>query len=554
MECVPNFSEGRNRKAIDDIVATISAVEGVKVLDVEVGEATNRTVVTFIGPPGPVEEAAVAMVLRAAELIDMTRHRGAHPRIGATDVCPFVPVSDMTMEDCVSLSWRVGERVGAAGIPVYLYEASATAGHRTNLADVRRGEYEGLAMKMSAPGWTPDFGPRTYDGRVVRTGATVIGAREFLIAYNVNIDSTDKGLAHAIALNLREAGRAMRDENGEIVRDAAGKAVTVPGRFKAVKAIGWYIDEYDRAQVSINLVSFRTTPLHEVFEACVEEAEKLGLRVTGSEIIGLVPKEPLVEAGRHFLRKRGRGTGVPEKDLIRATVTTMGLNELSPFVPEERVLEHIIARETLPAMSVREFVEETSRESPAPGGGSVASLAGALGAALTSMVAALSQGRKGNEGVRAEMDAIGNEAQALQARLLRLIDVDTEAFNSVIAAIRMRKGTAEETEARRTALQAAYVEAARVPLETMERALEVIRLAGRAAIAGNPNALSDAGSAAIMARAAANAASLNVRINLKEVEDRAVASPILGRAKAVLTEVEAAYPAVMRTVEERGGF
>jgi len=552
VECVPNFSEGRNRRTIDEIVGSISAVEGVRVLDVEVGEATNRTVVTFIGPPERVEEAAVAMILRAAELIDMSSHRGAHPRLGATDVCPFVPVFDITMTECVALSRRVGERVGAEGIPVYLYEESATAPHRRNLADIRRGEYEGLAAKLADPEWRPDFGPSEFDERVRRTGATVMGAREFLIAYNVNVNTTERRLAHEIALNIREAGRAKRDEKGEIVRDADGKAIKIPGRLKAVKAIGWYIDEYDRAQVSINLVSYRTTPLHVVFETCVEEAERLGLRVTGSEIIGLVPKEPLVEAGRYFLRKQGRSAGVPERDLIRAAILSLGLSELSPFVPEERIIEYIIAEEVLPAMTVRGFMKELSRESPAPGGGSVASLAGALGAALTSMVAVLTHKKKGMEEIRPEMEEVGVESQSLMERLLRLIDLDTEAFDRVMSAIRMKARTDEERVEREAALRSAYLEAAEVPLETMGRALDVMRLARRAAEMGNPSALSDAGSAAIMARAAVQAAALNVRINLKEIDDPSEKDPVLGRMEVILEEVETLYPEVMRIVNERG--
>ncbi|HID73444.1 MAG TPA: glutamate formimidoyltransferase [Thermoplasmata archaeon] len=552
VECVPNFSEGRNRRTIDEIVGSISAVEGVRVLDVEVGEATNRTVVTFIGPPERVEEAAVAMILRAAELIDMSSHRGAHPRLGATDVCPFVPVFDITMTECVALSRRVGERVGAEGIPVYLYEESATAPHRRNLADIRRGEYEGLAAKLADPEWRPDFGPSEFDERVRRTGATVMGAREFLIAYNVNVNTTERRLAHEIALNIREAGRAKRDEMGEIVRDADGKAIKIPGRLKAVKAIGWYIDEYDRAQVSINLVSYRTTPLHVVFETCVEEAERLGLRVTGSEIIGLVPKEPLVEAGRYFLRKQGRSAGVPERDLIRAAILSLGLSELSPFVPEERIIEYIIAEEVLPAMTVRGFMKELSRESPAPGGGSVASLAGALGAALTSMVAVLTHKKKGMEEIRPEMEEVGVESQSLMERLLRLIDLDTEAFDRVMSAIRMKARTDEERVEREAALRSAYLEAAEVPLETMGRALDVMRLARRAAEMGNPSALSDAGSAAIMARAAVQAAALNVRINLKEIDDPSEKDPVLGRMEVILEEVETLYPEVMRIVNERG--
>jgi glutamate formiminotransferase/formiminotetrahydrofolate cyclodeaminase len=554
VECVPNFSEGRNKDVIEDIVANISAVEGVSVLDVEMGDATNRTVVTFIGSPGSVEEAAFRMIVRAAELIDMSTHEGAHPRMGATDVCPFVPVSGVTMEECVEISKRVAERVGSAGIPVYLYEESASAPHRANLAEVRRGQYEGLEAKMADPEWAPDLGPATFDERVRTTGATTMGAREFLIAYNVNVNSTDVKHAKEIAFEIRERGRALRDEDGEIVRDAEGKALKKPGKLKAVKAIGWYIDEYSRAQVSINLINYRVTPLHAVFETCVEEAEKLGVRITGSEIIGMVPLEPLVEAGRYFLRKQGRTTGVPVSDLIDTAVVSMGLNEFSAFVPEERIIELITGEEHLTALTVHGFVDELSRESPAPGGGSVASLAGAMGAGLTSMVATLTHRKKGMEDLQDEMLEIGIQAQMLQARLIDLVDTDTEAFNKVMAAFRMKKRTEEEQTARDRAVQEAYVGAAEVPLETMEAALEVMKLAERVAVLGNPGAISDAGSAAVMALAAVKTAGLNVRINVKEIEDDGISGGLLSRMEAIETESGPLYEKVMGIVRERGGF
>jgi len=554
VECVPNFSEGRNKDVIDDIVATISSVEGVEVLDIEIGDATNRTVVTFIGPPEGVEEAAFRMIVRASELIDMSVHEGAHPRMGATDVCPFVPVSGSSTEECVEISKRVGERVGAEGIPVYLYESSASAPHRENLAEVRKGQYEGLGSKMAEPEWTPDFGPKTFDDKVRRSGATVMGAREFLIAYNVNVNSTDTKHAREIAFEIRERGRALRDEAGEIVRDDEGVAIKRPGRLKDVKAIGWFIDEYSRAQVSINLINYRVTPLHVVFETCVEEAEKIGVRITGSEIIGLVPKEPMIEAGRYFLEKQGKTTGVPDRDLIEAAIVSMGLNEFSPFVPEERIIELITAGENLTAMTVHGFVDELSRESPAPGGGSVASLAGAMGAGLTSMVAALTHRKKGMEDHMAGMASIGDEAQALQARLIALVDVDTEAFNEVMAAFRMKKKTEEEIAARDEAIQKAYIGAAKVPLETMERALEMMRLAEKVAKVGNPGALSDAGSAATMGLAAVRCAVLNVRINVKEIVDETISSELLSRAEEIEREAVPLYERTMELVKERGEF
>ncbi len=554
VECVPNFSEGRNKDVIDDIVATISSVEGVKVLDIEIGDATNRTVVTFIGPPEGVEEAAYRMIVRASELIDMSVHEGAHPRMGATDVCPFVPVSGATMEDCIGISKRVGERVGAEGIPVYLYESSASAPHRKNLAEVRKGQYEGLEAKMGDAEWVPDYGPKTFDDKVAKSGATVMGAREFLIAYNVNVNSTDTKHAREIAFEIRERGRALRDEAGEIVRDDDGVAIKKPGRLKAVKAIGWFIDEYSRAQVSINLINYKVTPLHVVFETCVEEAEKIGVRITGSEIIGLVPLEPMIEAGRYYLEKQGKTTGVPDSDLIEMAITSMGLNEFSSFVPEERIIELITAEENLTAMTVHDFVDELSRESPAPGGGSVASLAGAMGAGLTSMVATLTHRKKGMEDHMVEMAALGDEAQALQARMIALVDIDTEAFNDVMAAFRMKKKTNEEIAARDEAVQKAYVGAAKVPLETMERALEMMRLADKVAVVGNPGALSDAGSAAIMGLAAVRCAGLNVRINVKEIVDETVSSELLSRAEEIENEAVPLYDRTMELVKERGEF
>jgi glutamate formiminotransferase/formiminotetrahydrofolate cyclodeaminase len=520
VECVPNFSEGRDKAVIDAIARAISGVSGVRLLDVDPGADTNRTVYTFVGEPEAVSEAAFRAAVEGARLIDMARHRGAHPRMGALDVCPIVPVAGVTMDECVEIARALGRRLSEAlALPVYYYEFAATRPERRNLADIRTGEYEGLAKKLSDPAWAPDAGPAKFNARL---GATAVGAREFLIAYNVNLNTRDQKLATEIALTIREAGRLKRDAQGEVVKDAAGQELRVPGRLKAVKAIGWTIEQYRQAQVSVNLLSYRTTPLHVVFETAREEAAKLGLVVTGSEIVGLTPLEPLLAAGRYYLQKQGRSTGMPERELVEIAIQSLGLSQLSPFDPDTRVIEYAVRMPgTLVSMTVERFVDEVSSSSPAPGGGSVAALAGSLGAALAAMVANLTVGKKGYEAAWASSSALAERAQALKAALLAAVDDDTKAFDGVLAAMRLPKATEDEKRVRSDAIAAAYETATSVPLATARLCLQAIELAEEAARTGNRNSASDAGVGALLAKAGLEAAILNVRINLPSVREGA---------------------------------
>ncbi|MCD6455081.1 MAG: glutamate formimidoyltransferase [Candidatus Aminicenantes bacterium] len=537
VECVPNFSEGRNKEVINKIAEAVKSVEGVMLLDVDPGEATNRTVYTFVGDPDSVVEAAFRAIKTASELIDMRKHHGEHPRMGAADVVPFVPVSGITMEECAELAERLGKRVGEElGIPVYLYENAARTEERRSLANIREGEYEALPKKLVDPKWKPDFGPAEFNEHVARTGATVIGAREFLIAYNVNLNTRDKKLAHEIALNIREKGRFKRDENGKIVRDENGNKVRVPGKLKAVRAIGWYIDEYGQAQVSINLINYKITPLHKVFEACVEEAQKLGLRVTGSEIVGLVPKAAIVEAGKYFLEKQGRSTAVSEEELIHIADLSMGLSQLYKFEPDEKIIELKLEKEKqrLWKMRVRDFLNELASQSPAPGGGSVAALSGALSAALSAMVSNLTFGKKGFENVWKEIEEVGVKAQALKDEFLSLIDKDTDAFNKLMDAFKISKKDPERDKK----IEEATKEATLVPLDTLKKTEELLELAEEVINKGNPNSISDAGGAAIMADAAAREAYLNVLINLQSIQDKDFVERIKKEAGEILKRVE----------------
>ncbi len=540
VECVPNFSEGRDMNVINQITKVIEEVDGVILLDVDPGYATNRTVVTFVGPPEAVKEAAFRAIKKAAELIDMRKHKGEHPRIGATDVVPFVPVSGVTMEDCVRLAHELAKRVGEElKIPVYMYEYAATRPERQSLANIREGEYEALPKKLQDPEWKPDYGPAEFNDWVAKTGATVIGAREFLIAYNVNLNTRSKKLAHEIALNIREKGRIKRDKDGKPVLNEKGEKVRVPGKLKAVRAIGWYIEEYGFAQVSINLINYKITPLHKVFETCVEEAEKLGLRVTGSEIVGLVPKKAIVDAGKYFLEKQGRSTAVPEEELIHTAILSLGLSQVSEFKPEEKIIELRLEkdRKRLWKMSVREFANEVSSESPAPGGGSVAALAGALSAALSSMVTNLTFGKKGFEEVKQAMKEVGEKAQQLKDEYLSLIDRDSEAFNAVMSAMKLPKKTDEEKAAREKAIEEATKQATLVPLETLRKTAQLLELSREVVEKGNPNSLSDAAVSAIMAEAAARGAYLNVLINLPGIQDREFRERVMKEAEELLNKV-----------------
>ena len=530
VECVPNFSEGKNQAIMDAILDEIRDVDGVMLLDSDMGADTNRTVVTFIGSPETVKETAFRAIKKAAELIDMAKHQGAHPRMGATDVCPFVPVAGVTIEECVQLSRELGERVGRElGIPIYLYEYSATAPERKNLATIRAGEYEALEEKLKKQEWKPDFGPAKFNSGA---GATVMGAREFLIAYNVNLNTRDKKLASEIALTIRESGRKKRGGDGKFLRDENGAPLIEPGLLKHVKAVGWYIDEYDMAQVSINLINFRKTPLHGVYETCKQVAQKLGVEVTGSEVVGLIPKEALLEAGKFYLKKQMTSPGVPEEELIRVAIQSMGLSELAPFDPKEKIIDYRVqAKAPLVNMTIKDFINEVSIDSPAPGGGSVAALSGALGVALAGMVGNLSVNkrklgiphypRKQYGELLDRLYETCSEAQDIKTKLVDAVDEDTHAFNEVIAALQMPKGTAEEKRAQETALQEGYKSAARVPLRTVKLCSRVFPIAKLMAEHGNPSSITDAAVAALMANAGIKGAVLNVQINLSNIKDEA---------------------------------
>jgi glutamate formiminotransferase/formiminotetrahydrofolate cyclodeaminase len=518
VECVPNFSEGRDMTVIDQISGEISSTEGVKLLDVDPGKDTNRTVVTFIGTPDSVLEAAFKAIAKAAQVIDMSKHHGAHARMGATDVCPFVPVSGVIMEDCAELARKLGKRVGdELQIPVYLYENAASRPERKNLATVRSGEYEGLHEKLHSAEWKPDFGPAVFNKK---SGATAIGAREFLIAYNINLNTRDVNIAKQIAFTIREKGRLKRDKKGKTVQDENGLALRIPGAFKECKAVGWYMEDFGRAQVSINLTNYKTTPPHLVFDECSRLAEDLGARVTGSELVGLIPLEAMRMAGRHYLKKQGKTRGVPEEELIHIAVLSMGLSDLYPFEKEKKIIEYQVRKGgRLTGMKVDDFTNLLSTDAPAPGGGSVAALCGALSGALTSMVAALTHGKKGYEDALDEADEIGVAGQRLKDEFLADVDRDTEAFNRVMDAMRMPKKTDEDNAAREAALETANKEATLVPLNVLRRTWEAAELARQVVEKGNKNSVSDAGVAALTARTAAEGAYLNVTINLPGIAD-----------------------------------
>ncbi len=524
VECVPNISEGRDRGVIDAVSAVVEEVEGVRLLDVAPGADTNRTVITFIGPPEGVAEAAFRVVRRAGELIDMRRHDGAHPRHGSTDVCPFVPVRGVTMDECVSVARAVGRRIGEElGFPVYLYEAAAMRDDRRNLSLVRKGEYEALAWKLGTEEWRPDYGPNEWNERTARSGAISVGARGFLVAYNVNLNTRQKRIASQIALDIKEAGRAKRDEAGRVVKDADGNTVRVPGpyRLEACKAVGWSLSEFDRAQVSINLVDTAITKPHQAFEGCRRGARDRGVRVTGSELVGLIPEADLLAAGRYYLTQAGQSAGIPRRMIVETAVQSLGLRELGAFDPAERVIEYRagLVDGPLVSMTNREFVDELSTDSPAPGGGSVAALCAAQAAGLVAMVGNLTVGKKGYEGVQDRVMDIAEDAQELKDVLLDAMDRDTAAFGRVMAAFGLPKVTAEQRQARDRAVAEATRGATTVPLSVLEHAAQVLDLAAEVGAIGNENSLSDAGVAVLCAAAAAEGAYYNVLINLAALTD-----------------------------------
>ena len=549
IECVPNFSEGRNKQVIKQITDAIESVKGIRLLDVDAGEATNRTVVTFVGEPEAVVEAAFRGVRRAAEVIDMNIHHGAHPRMGATDVLPLIPVSGVTLQECAEMARKLGRRIAdELHIPVYCYEAAALRPERRNLAVCRKGEYEALPERLDTAD-APDFGDRPFDEGVARTGATAVGARDFLIAVNFNLNTTSTRRANAIAFDVREKGRPKREggkPNGRPLKDENGNVIMLPGTLPGTKAIGWYIDEYGIAQVSMNITDISRTPLHKAFDEVSRAAAARGIRVTGTEIVGLVPKRAIVDAGRYFLHKQQRSTGLPEREIIRMAVKSMGLDELAPFNPDEKIIEYLIAPrggDRLIDKTCRGFAEETAAESPAPGGGSVSAYMGALGAALGTMVANLSAHKAGWDDRWEEFSNYADGGQLLEERLLDLVDEDTAAFNRIMEALKLPKGTPAEQQARARAMEEATLYATQVPLRTMEAAYDVFDLCQAMTELGNPASVSDAGVGALAARAAVLGAGLNVRINAAGLGDRAAADSLVARArdledKAIAREAE----------------
>lgn len=546
VECVPNFSEGRDQNKIGEIVKQMSDVTGITVLDVDSGPNTNRTVVTIVGSPEAVGEAAFQGIKRASEVLDMSQHSGTHPRMGATDVCPFIPVSDVSIEECVKLSKLVGKRVGDdLGIPVFLYDKSAQKPDRVKLPTIRKGEYEGLGEKLKDDNWKPDYGPSK---RHVKGGATVMGCRGFLIAYNINLNTKDHRLATDIAFELREAGRSKRTPNpnsknlldGEIVRNDDGSPVKVPGMFKDVKGIGWYVDIYNRAQISINFNNFKVSTIHDVFDAACILANERGIRVTGSELVGLIPLEAMLMAGRHYLNKQNRSLGVPTADIVECAVQSLGLNDVTEFDPNVKIIDYAVQSEDRPLMNLvgKEFIEELSTNSPAPGGGSVSALAGALGAALSSMVAALSHEKKELLDLKPEMDEIGIEAQNLKDRLSFLVDEDTNAFNKVMDANRLSATNDKEQSAKNQAIEIANKYAIEIPLETAKKCLRVIELADTLVKKGNPNSVSDAGVAAEVALAGVSGACMNVLINLTSVKDETYCDDMRNKVEDIMEKAE----------------
>lgn len=560
VECVPNFSEGRDMNIIKQITDEVEAVEGVKLLDVDPGEATNRTVVTFVGEPEAVCEAAFRAVRRAGELIDMRRHHGAHPRMGATDVLPLVPVSGITLEECAALARKLAKRIAAeAHIPCYCYEAAAFTPERRNLAVCREGEYEALPEKLADTAKAPDFGARAYDEDVARTGCTAVGARDFLIAVNFNLNSTSTRRANAIAFDVREKGRPVREGHpitGKIVRDAEGNPVMRPGTLKATKAIGWYIEEYGIAQVSMNITDINVTPLHTAFDEVCRAAQARGLRVTGTEIVGLMPERTLIEAGKYFLKKQNRSTGIPKQDIIHIAVKSMGLDDLKPFDAKEKVVEYMLEADkadakSLVALTVKGFADETARESPAPGGGSVSACMGAMGAALGTMVANLSSHKPGWDERCEEFSAWAERGMALETELLHLVDEDTAAFNRIMAAFGMPKGTDEEKQLRSAAIQEATLFAAQVPLQTMKTAFNVFELCRAMVLEGNPNSVSDAGVGALAARSAVLGAGMNVKINAQSLKDKAKAAELIAEANRLIAEAQREETEIVEMVNAR---
>ena len=554
IECVPNFSEGVNLSIIKQITDEIESVEGVRLLNVDPGKATNRTVVTFVGAPEPVIEAAFLAIKKAAEIIDMSKHKGEHPRMGATDVCPLIPVAGISMDETAEYARKLAKRVGEhLEIPIYLYEAAALIEGRNNLSEIRAGEYEGFFKKILLPEWKPDFGPVQMN---IRAGATVIGARDFLIAYNVNLNTTSVRRANSIAFDVRERGRVLRDGDpvtGKIVKDADGNPVNVPGTLKAVKAIGWFIEEYGVAQISMNLTNIRETPVHVAFDEVCKKADARGIRVTGSELVGLIPLQCMLDAGRYFLEKQQRSTGVSERELIKIAVKSLGLDELGAFEPEKRIIEYLLedaANEKLVQMSLKAFAEETASESPAPGGGSISAYVGALGIALAGMVANLSSHKRGWDARWKEFSDVAENAAKFQKELIRMVDEDTRAFNKIMDAFGLANGSPEEKSARKAAIQAATLHAIETPFRVMQLAYGSMSIIQNMAINGNPNSVSDAGVGALCARTAVFGAWLNVKINCSGYDDKAYVEQMLKSCDELVAKTTALEAEILAAVHK----
>jgi len=554
IECVPNFSEGNDMNVIKQITNEIEAVEGVRLLNVDPGKATNRTVVTFVGNPEACVEAAFRAIKKAGELIDMSKHKGEHPRMGATDVCPLIPIANITMEETAQYAQQLAERIGNdLELPVYLYEAAQPDKSRNNLSVIRAGEYEGFFKKIKQPEWKPDFGPAEFDAK---RGATVIGARDFLVAYNVNLNTTSTRRANAIAFDVREAGRVKKEGN-KTVTDENGKPVNIPGSLKSVKAIGWFIEEYGIAQISMNLTNINITPVHIAFDEVCKKANDRGIRVTGSELVGLIPLKAMLDAGKYFLKKQKRSTGVSEKELIKIAVKTMGLNELTPFNPEERIIEYMLqdkADSRLVSMTLTAFADETASESPAPGGGSIAAYIGALGAALATMVANLSSHKKGWDERWEEFSDWAEKGETYKNELVKLVDADTKAFNQIMTAFGLPKATTEEKNARTKAIQDATKFAIEIPFKVMQTAYASLKVIKAMAEIGNPNSVSDAGVAALCVRSAVMGAFMNVRINAAGYDDKDYVNDIVAKGKEIEDKTVAMEAEILTVVNEKIGL
>ena len=552
VECVPNFSEGRDMGIIKQITDAIESVDGVKLLDVDPGKDTNRTVVTFVGTPETVAEAAFRSVKKAAEIIDMSKHHGAHPRMGATDVCPFIPVSGITMEETVLIAHGVADRIGTElNIPVYCYENAANKPERRNLATCRSGEYEGLRKKLSDPDWKPDFGPAKFNER---SGATAVGARDFLVAFNVNLNTTSVRRANSIAYDVREKGRPAREGDpvtGKIRKDGNGEKIMIPGSLKSVKAIGWYIEEYGIAQISMNLTNISVTPVHIAFDEVCRKAEARGVRVTGSELVGLIPLKSLLDAGRFYLEKQQRSSGVSDNELIKIAIRSMGLNDIHPFKPEEKIIEFVMTDRNdhkLIDMDLKAFMDETASESPAPGGGSISAYMGALGAALGTMVANLSSHKRGWDERWKEFSDWAEKGKAIQNTLLQLVDEDTMAFNRIMDAFSLPKKNEEEKKIRDIAVQEATKNAILIPLKVMETAYSGFELMSEMAEKGNPNSVSDAGVGALALRSCVRGAFLNVRINASGLTDKAFVKEVIKKGEELEKKAIAAEELILKKV------